>query len=420
MVSKKSAALLFGTLLAATVACSPASAQKIELKLLHYMDETGNRDALRKVIERFEGQHPDIKIQEFATPSGNVVPDAQAAAAARRPYDVIQVLVRAVIGARAVTNARPFSEAPDKGKFLEQIAPNLKDMGKVDGQYYLAPHSLGTPLLYYNKDLMEKAGLDPNKPPKTLQELAAMAAQVKERTSENGVYIITGGLDVGPQTMMRLAGSLYLEANRAVFDTPEAIAVMQYWQDLVRKGLHPRVNDRDGSNIFSAGRMAFNLTTSARFSSITRAAEGKFRLGVANVPSWEDKPAKVPNSGSGMMVTAQRPERIAAAFKFVTFLAQPDTSNFWSRTTGYLPIAVDPLAEAEMKAYVEKDPAYGVLVAQMRDTVATALWPGDRVVEGQTVVSGLLSDLWEGKGTAAELVPKAAKEVSRILKDSTQ
>ena len=104
----------------------------------------------------------------------------------------------------------------------------------------------------------------------------------------------------------------------------------------------------------------------------------------------------------------------------MAFITQPEISNFWFRSTGYLPIATDPLADSETRTFVEKNAPYGVLVEQMRVTVPTAIWPGDRVVEGQTVVSNLVSDLREGKGTAAELVPKAAKEVSRILEESTR
>ena len=397
----------------------PTAAETIELRLLHYNDQTGNRAVLREILDRFEQANPGIEVQDFATTPEHVVPEAQAAVAARRPFDVAQVLTRLAMGARAVTNARPFSEAADGDKFMEHFAPNLRELGYFDGEYFLSPHSLGTPLLYYNKDVMKQAGLDPDKPPRTLQEMQAMARQVRQTTDAWGIYILTGGLDVGPQTLMRLAGSKYLEGNRAVFDSPEGIAAMQFWQDLAKEDLLPKVNDRDAANIFGAGKLAFNLSSSSRLMTITRGAKGKFDIGVAGVPAWEGMPVQVPNSGSGMMVTAQQPERIAAAFKLVAFLAQPEITNYWSRATGYMPVSNDPLADPETKAFVADNPFYDTLVAQMRSTVATAFWSGDRVVEGQTVVANLVTDLWEEKGTAAELVPRAAAEVTRILGEST-
>ena len=56
----------------------------------------------------------------------------------------------------------------------------------------------------------------------------------------------------------------------------------------------------------------------------------------------------------------------------------------------------------------------------MKQTSPTILWPGNRIVEAQTVVANLLEDLWAGKGTAAELAPIAADEVDRILIESTK
>lgn len=182
----------------------------------------------------------------------------------------------------------------------------------------------------------------------------------------------------------------------------------------------PRVSDRDAANIFSAGQLAFYLSTSARLVGLAKSAKGKFELGVAETPAWEGKPVQAPNSGSGLMVTAQQPDRIAAAFKLVTFMSRPEISNLWSRSTGYMPVSNAPLDDPETRPFIEKNPFYGVLISQMKNTVPTALWPGDRVVEAQTVVANLVSDLWEGKGTAAVLVPKAADEVTRILQASTR
>lgn len=404
----------------ALLASGPAGAEVLELRVLHYMDATGNRAAIRGIFDDFEAENPDIRISEVVTGSESVVPEAQAATAARRPFDVIQSLNRLVLGAQQITNARPFSEAPNGAGFMENYAPNLREAGRIGDEYYMAPHSFGTPLLYYNMDIMEAAGLDPASPPTTFQEVAEMSRQVIENTNHQGFYIITGGLDYGQQTMMMLAGSPYLDGNTAAFDTQEAIEVMGFWQQAVIDGTMPAVNERDSNSIFAAGRMAFMATTSARLQSNMRAAEGNFRLGIGPFPKWRDTERRVPNSGSGMMVTAQDPDRIAASFRLVEFLSRPEITNRWSRESGYIPLAADPLADPEMAAFVAEHPEYRILIDQLAETYPTALWPGDRVVEAQTVVANLLTDLWEERGTAEELVPAAAAEVTRILQQSTR
>ncbi len=406
-------------LLAATLHPTGADADEIELRVLHYMSQTGNSAAMRGIFDDFEAENPGIRVTETITTAQGVVPEAQAAVAARRPFDVIQALNRTVIGAQEILNARPFSEAPDGGAFMANYAPNIRDAGKIGDEYYMAPHSFGTPLLYYNKDIMAAAGLDPEAPPTTFQEIAEASRQVVDETDFQGFYIITGGLDYGQQTMMMLAGSPYLDGNRAAFDTPEAVEVMQFWQDAVLAGLMPGVGENDGNNLFSAGQLAFMATTSARLQANMRAAEGSFELGIAQFPLWKDHERRVPNSGSGMMVTTQDPARIEASFKLLEFLSRPEISNRWSRESGYIPLTADPMADPVMAAFVEENPAYQVLIHQLSETYPTALWPGDRVVEAQTVVANLLSDLWQNRGTAEDLVPRAAAEVTRILEAST-
>ncbi len=421
MPVSKCAATMLG-LGAALLLTAPniTAAADMELRVLHYQSSTGNAAAIQGIFDDFEAENPGIRIVETITNAQGVVPEAHAALAARRPFDVIQSLNRLVLGAKEILNARPFSEAPDSGAFMANYAANLRDAGLIDGDHYMAPHSFGTPLLYYNMDIMEAAGLDPLDPPTTFQEVAEMARQVTETTNYQGFYIITGGLDYGQQAMMMLAGSSYLDGNRAAFNTPEAIEVMQFWQDAVLNGIMPPVNEADGNSLFSAGELAFMATTSARLQANIRDAEGNFRLGIDQFPLWNDRERRVPNSGSGMMVTTQEPERITASFKLLEFLSRPEISNRWTRESGYIPLAADPLADPTMAGFVAKYPEYQVLIRQLPQTYPTALWPGDRVVEGQTVVANLLSDLWQNRGSAAELVPAAAAEVTGILEASTR
>ena len=411
---------LAALVLALAFAQAPAAlAQSIELRMLHHQADTGNRQVLQEMLRGFEAENPGIVVKDFHTKTSTVLPEAQAAAAADRPFDVVLVLARLVPGAIEATNARPFSEAPDGGAFMSAFSEGLRPVGMINGEYYMAPFAFGTPLLFYNMDLMEKAGLDPNSPPATMQELAEMAKKVHENTGENGVYIIAGGLDLGPQTMIRLTGSPYLNGNSAAFNTPDAIEVMQFWSDLVGEGLHPRVPDQESPSIMSAGRLAFLATTSGRTNGLLKGAKGNYRLGVAKFPTWKGRPLKVPHSGAGLMVMSQDAAKKDAAFRLVAFLSQAEITNRWSRETGYMPVSVNPLDDPATGDFIEKVPEYAVVVDQMNDTVPTALWPGNRVVEGQTIVFNLLSDLWEQKGTAAELVPPAAEEVTRILQEST-
>ncbi len=409
--------LALGAALFATATNIAVANDEIELRVLHYQSSAGNAVAFRAILDDFEAEHANIRVTEVVTNAAGIANEAQAALAARRPFDVIQALNRLALGAITTLGARPFSEAPDGGVFSENFAPSIRDAGLVDGDRYLAPHSFGTPLLYYNRDVMAAAGLDPASPPSSFQEMAEMARRVVEVTDIQGFWA-GGAHDYTVEQMLLLAGSPYIAGTRAAFNTAEAVEVLDFMQQAVLDGLMPNVAFVDGTNLFSAGELGFMVSTSAILRSTLRNTDGNFAVGIAEVPVWKDRARRVPNSGSGMMVTAQEPARIAAAFELLEFLSRPEITNRWSRETGYLPLAVDPLADPVMQDFVAMQPEYQVLVRQLGQTVPTTLWPSDRGVEAQAVVANLLGELWQNEGSAATLVPRAADEVTRILDPS--
>ncbi|MEL6310825.1 MAG: extracellular solute-binding protein, partial [Pseudomonadota bacterium] len=411
--------LLFkATAILAALTALPVAAEDIDLRFIHY--QSGNQPALRAILDEFEAANPGITVTDLPTTGAQtVVSEIQAAAAAGRPFDVGQVLARTALGVIEIANARPFSEAPDGGAFMDQIAPNLVDVANIGEERYMMPHSFGTPLLYLNTDLMEQAGYEKDFQPETMQETIELTRAVLNETGFPGLYWIEGGLDYGHQAFMRANGSPYLVDGRAAFNTPEGIEVMQMWQDLANEGVIPKIGGSDAGAAFNAGRLGAMVTSSASLRASMRAADGRFELAVYPFPAFEGKPVEVPNSGSGLMVLAQEPERIEAAFKLMAFMAQPEVTNRWSRESGYMPVAVDPMVDADTQAYLAENPFYAAVVAQMSNTVPTVLWPGDRVVEAQTVMANLLQDLWANEGTAEELVPIAQDKVNAILEEAT-
>ena len=186
--------------------------------------------------------------------------ELQAAAAARRPFDVGQVLARTALGVINIGAAQPFSKAPDGGAFMEQIAPNLVDVAHVGDERYMIPQSFGTPLLYVNTDLIEKAGFAKDHKPATMQETIEVTRAIVDKTGFPGLYWIEGGLDYGHQAFMRANGSPYLLEERAAFNTPEANEVMQMWQDLANDGVIPKISGSDAGAAFIAGRLGALVT----------------------------------------------------------------------------------------------------------------------------------------------------------------
>lgn len=394
---------------------SVGAANAVEIVFYHY--QTSNYDAMRAILDDFEKENPGIEVTDVFKQSRNITADVQAALAAGRQVDVATVIGKNIIFFLNNTPAVPLNVDGDD-EWLNAYLPNFLDLGRVGDNTYAIPHAYGTPLLYYNKDIFREAGLDPENPPKTWDEVFQAAKQIKDKTSKAGVAHLHASMgDYGTMVMVTNAGSTYLtkDGTEARFDDANGIAVLQNWQDLATSGVMPIANDRQWGSAFAAGQMGMYMTSSAALRPYIKASEGKFDLGVANYPLWKDQPRRVNNSGGALMLYAPEGERRDASLKLLKYLSQQTVSNRWSRESGYMPVIQNPMADPEMKAYIESFPYVQPVIRQMAETVPTATWPAEGTLEAQTTIRAMLDELWAGKRPASEIVPEAVAKVNAAL-----
>jgi ABC-type glycerol-3-phosphate transport system substrate-binding protein len=396
-----------------------AQAQQTEIVVYHYQTDT-RYQALKEVIRRFEAENKDIKVTDIFKPDTTITADVQAALAARRPVDIATIAGRNVYFMSQTTPAVAINQDQAKATFLDNYLPQFLDVGRHGDKIYAVPYAFGTPMLYYNKDVFRKAGLDPDAPPKTWDELIAAAKTIQDKTGVAGVaHLTAGNKDYGTMLMVTNAGGTYLnaEGNKLLFDSSEGIAGLQLWQDLVVKHkVMPLATDAQWIAAFFGGRLAMYITSSAGLRQAVQASQGKFDLGVANYPLFPGRDVRrVPNSGATFMLYAPEGSRREASLKFLAFISRLEIANYWSRESGYMPLLKDPLRDPEMKKYVDEFPFVRPVLAQMPDTISTYVWADKGALEAQSIVSKLIDDLWAGKGTASELVPIAVKQGNAAL-----
>jgi len=245
---------------------------------------------------------------------------------------------------------------------------------------------------------------------------AALAIQAK--TGKAGVTVVHDALDFGINTMLmsNQAKMLSDDGKRVAFDDARGIEVMQAWQDLVVKHkVHPIAEVNSLRSAFEAGEMGIRIDTSAMLSRHVRASRGKFELGVAQFPTWGDRPRSVPNSGSVVMVFAPDSERRANAFKLMAYMSRPEISNEWSSITGYMPVSADPLADPKMAEFYRQNTEYLPILRQMKDTVPMVVWPAEHAGEIAVRMRNLVDDVWTNKAPAPELVQAAVEGINRLM-----
>ncbi|SDR60264.1 carbohydrate ABC transporter substrate-binding protein, CUT1 family [Rhizobiales bacterium GAS113] len=408
-----------GAFVASILTLSNSSNAETSITFYHYQSGS-SYTAFRKILDGFEAEHRGIKVKDIFSQSEQITAEVQTALAARRPVDIATVIGKNIVYFVNNTPAVPLNADPGKAGFLAEDLPNFLDIGRSGEKVFAVPHAYGTPMLYYNKDMFRAAGLDPETPPRTWDEVTKAAVAIHEKLRAPGfAHLLASMKDYGTMLFVMNAGSPYLSADGscALFDTPQGIKALQLWQDLVATyKVTPIANDRQYMAAFNAGQLAMFVNSSAGLASTVQVTKGKFELGVGNYPRFvESEARKLPNSGAALMLYAPPGERRDAALALLAYLSRREVSNLWARESGYMPLAKDPLGDPAMAAYVEGFPLVKPVIAQMAETVPTATWGEHGALEAQTIVSNLIDELWAGHKSAAELVPPAVAAMNAAM-----
>ena len=252
-----------------------------------------------------------------------------------------------------------------------------------DGQLYSMPFNSSTPIFYYNKEAFRKAGLDPEKAPRTWQEVEANAKKII------GAGAAKCGFSTGwPSWTM-------VENMHATHDQPFAtknngfggvegvellinrefgqkhIGAMAAWQKDNIYSYGGRAGTADPK--FVNGDCAMYVQSSALIGGFTRGV--KFDWGTGELPHW-GAPYKKATSiigGATLWVLKGKPQReYRGVAKFLEFLARPEQQMWWHVNTGYLAISNTAVKNLEQGYHFVRNPKQYTAFAQLTGLPPTA------------------------------------------------
>jgi multiple sugar transport system substrate-binding protein len=392
----------------------------------------GSRAAqLRSILDVFEKENPGIKVENVTLTN---VTTTQRMLAALASGDVPELYM---------TNANAMSQFASLGAFmpLDRMVKDEKiDLNKTfyesgvagsayEGQLLQFPFKATSPLaIWYNKDLFKAAGLDPDKPPKTWQELQDAAAKLTKVegnvVTQLGINVCTecgGSENMFGEWLSRNNGQLFNEdGTKPAFNSPEGLATLKYMIDLSNKtaGSWDNAVKAFGNNYkdlrpaFYAGKLAMTFDGPYLLNIIrTDAPNTLDRTGVFLMPvNGANAQAKQVFNGYGVggYAIPAKVKHPKEAFKLLKFMAMSDTGacaffNLQNR-------ADSPYRDC--KAGLE-GPLAETLIANKDVTVARVTpptYPKILVRIQQMQQNALL-----GKQTPEEALKQAAADVQKIL-----
>ncbi len=288
------------------------------------------------------------------------------------------------------------------------------------------PWNASTGILFYNKKAFKRAGLDPDKPPTTWEDLEniglklvsagykgfvtawPVAYHLEHLCSWHNLPFATKGNGFGG-----------LDA-RLDFNGPyqlRHISKLVAWQKSGIFSYQGRFSEQP-EHFFTSGKSAILLQGANRFQILKKNSSDP--IGVGFIPYWADipnAPYRLNIGGSSFWALSGFDEDIYRGIAhFFSYLSLPEVQAYWHQQTGYLPITEAAYYLSKKKGYYEKNPAAEVAVLEVMNQKRTPYTKGIRL-GNYTVVREKILDYLE-KAFAGELSPKEA--LDRAIEEGNQ
>ena len=153
--------------------------------------EEGTQAPMIAMMEAYQKENPNVTIKNQGIAVSDIVKDLIIMCTAGNSPDVSQLHSDDVISMQAARFITPL-EGLLSPAFISDLYPDMYDaVGLIEGKHWAVPWANTICGLFYNKKLMAQAGLDPNKPPKNVDELTQMMRQARQRLPDDVIMLQT-------------------------------------------------------------------------------------------------------------------------------------------------------------------------------------------------------------------------------------
>lgn len=419
--------LITSTLAAAAMAATAtihAQSESVELTMFYPIAVGGPlTEVVDGLISDFEAEHPDIDVD--AVYAGNYDDTRVRALSALETDNPPELSVMFSIDLFELVDRDiivPFDqlvEGEQSDEWLDSFYPALMENGRLNGKTYGIPFQRSTIVMYWNKDLFRKAGLDPNQPPETWAEMARMGSKVREATDGEswGVMVPSTGYPYwmfqafAYQNGHRLMSS---DGTETYFDEPASVEALEYWTNLSDKhDAMPSGTIQWGTlrQNFLEGETAMMWHSTGNLTAVRESAD--FDFGVAMLPKREQRGS--PTGGGNFYVFKQASEaQRQAAVELVEWMTAPKRAARWSIETGYMGVSQAAYETPALERYVEDFPAAAVARNQLNHATAElSTYNGGRA---RNALNNAIQSALTGEQSPQDALESAQDSAERALR----
>ncbi|TCL71667.1 carbohydrate ABC transporter substrate-binding protein (CUT1 family) [Hydrogenispora ethanolica] len=415
------------------------SAKEVTIQFWHAMGGH-NMEVVNSLVDQFNKTHPGIKVEaQMAGTYDDVLSKTQAAVRTKTAPHVIQIFE---IGTRVMIDSGIIIPVEDLGKKVARdrsfnwnkwIKP-VANYYRMDGKLNSMPFNSSTPLLYYNKTFFKQAGLDPNQPPQTFEDLKKYAEKLTVRDAQGAVTRYGMTLAIYgwfAEQMSYNQDALYVNNNngrtgrptKALFNGPALVRFLDLWKAMVDQGtmLNAGAGTAPAQQAFLSGRAAMMFESTAQVNNFENGLKKiGSELGTAYLPLPKGvKRGGVCIGGASLWVTKDHPEEeLKATWEFLKWLTLTEQQVYWFENTGYFPTTLSAVEAAKKTRFFTEHPNYATAFQQLliaKNDYATQGAVMGSFAAVRKTVEDAVEEVLSGKKTTKKALDDAAAKVDKML-----
>ena len=325
---------------------------------------------------------------------------------------------RTLVEREIPVDLKPFMAAD--ARIAEQgYSESLLSLGQVGAAQTGIGFALSTPILYYNVELLRRAGGNPENRPTTWEQVAALARAI-HGTAENlnGMFFdwtITGKW--AWQALVFSHGGTMLSADerQVAMANEHGQRAMAALRLMIDEGRMPDLRSTAAISEFFAGRLGISMQSTAQLGRYNREIGGRFPLVCGRFPIPGPN-ARLPAGGNVAMMFARDAAKQAAAWEFIKFATGPVGATMMVNATGYMPASTIPAQREEMLGrFYRENPNHMVTFRQQDVITGWYAFPGQNALRITDTINDHLQSVVGKRAEPAAALTRMAADVQALL-----
>ncbi|MBA2724469.1 MAG: extracellular solute-binding protein [Actinobacteria bacterium] len=381
-------------------------------------DNPGDIQARQALAEAFMKQHEDIPVKIQVIPAEGYDQKVFTSIAAGEPPDIFgsgDVIIPTIVSKNYALDLNTLIEKEDYD--LSSFYPQVLDGLRFDGKLVGLTDNWDTQVMYYNRELFDKAGLDYPDGTWTWDDFVSNAKQLTEGEGPEKVFGAVHGTWFVPifDAVWSFGGEVFSEdGSECLLDSKESVAGVQAVADLIEEGLSPTPEQLEGQSptqLLLSGRAAM-VIDAGRWGAF-ELQEGRVDWAVAPLPKG---PAGRQNFFHlGMFAIARNSDSKENAWEFLKYMVSKEGIQSTVDNLQGIP-ARKPVAKSSVitdSAIVQEHDALDPFLESL-PTAHTAPYVEDFAVYIDTIGAGM-DPIWSGEKSAAEVLPSVCDKVEEQI-----